>query len=346
MNPLKIGNVSLQYPLFLAPMAGVTDYAFRKLCREMGAAYTVSEMVSAKALCYDTLCKKPNAGELSRTAPLARIRADEFPMSIQLFGSDPAFMARAARMLAEGSYVGCRSEIPPVAIDINMGCPVAKVVGNGEGSALMKNPALAAAIVRAVADAIAPLPVTVKIRSGWDSASVNAPEMAKRLADAGAAAICVHARTREQMYAPGADYSVIAAVKKAVDIPVIGNGDIRCAADAAHMYEISGCDGFMVARGAEGNPWLFAELRAWLEEKSYTPPTPAERYATAMRHAAMCVADKGERIGIPEIRKHMAWYLKGCPGAASARNAIMTAATVDELRCAMQVLLDSQKEKP
>lgn len=330
MSALTVGQYTLARPLFLAPMAGVTDYAFRALCREMGAAYTVSEMVSAKALCYEQLCKKGNAAELARTAPLARIRAEEAPMAVQMFGNDPDFMARAAAMLESGEYLGCCSEVAPAAIDINMGCPVHKVAGNGEGSALMKDPVRAADIVRAVVKAVK-LPVTVKIRAGWDAAHINAPEFAKRMEDAGASLICVHGRTREQMYAPSADYHVIGAVKAAISVPVIGNGDIRTTEDARRMYEISGCDGFMIARGATGNPWLFAELAAWLDGRPYTPPTKQERLALAMHHAQMCVEDKGERIGIPEIRKHMAWYLRGMNGAAAARNRVMSASTLQEM---------------
>ena len=252
-------------------------------------------------------------------------------MAIQMFGSEPDFMAKAAAMLESGEYLGFTSEIAPAAIDINMGCPVHKVAGNGEGSALMKDPERAAEIVRAVCRAVR-LPVTVKIRSGWDSDHINAPEFAKRMEDAGAALICVHGRTREQMYAPGVDYHIIGEVKKSVSIPVIGNGDLRSAEDAKRMLEISGCDGFMVARGATGNPWLFAELCAWMDGKEYTPPTKEERLALAMHHAELCVADKGERIGIPEIRKHIAWYLRGMNGAAAGRNRVMTASTLDEMR--------------
>jgi nifR3 family TIM-barrel protein len=236
-----------------------------------------------------------------------------------------------AAMLESGEYLGCTSEIPPAAIDINMGCPVHKVAGNGEGSALMKDPERAAEIVRAVCRAVS-LPVTVKIRAGWDADHINAPELAKRLEDAGAALICVHGRTREQMYAPGVDYHVIGRVKQAVSIPVIGNGDLRSAKDAQRMLEISNCDGFMVARGATGNPWLFDELCAWMDGREYTPPTKEERLRLAMHHAELCVADKGERIGIPEIRKHIAWYLRGMNGAAAGRNRVMTASTLAEMR--------------
>ncbi len=316
------------YPLALAPMAGVTDRPFRRRCRALGAQYTVSEMVSAKALCYEQKMKKHP--ERSVSGALASVMRDETPMAVQIFGSEPEFMAEAARLLSSCNYVGCVGEVPPTAIDINMGCPVRKVTSNGEGSALMKDPALAAAIVRAVVDAT-PLPVTVKIRAGWDADSINAPEVARRVADAGASAICVHARTREQMYEPGVDRSVIAAVKRAVDIPVWGNGDIYTAADALSMMAETGCDGVMIGRGAMGNPWLFAEITAALQGTTYTPPTPRERFDLALGQIEDMIAEKGERVGLAEAKKHLAWYCKGLDGAAAARGRIMQATTLGEM---------------
>ncbi|MBQ8276796.1 MAG: tRNA dihydrouridine synthase DusB [Clostridia bacterium] len=323
----SLGDIQLRHGLMLAPMAGVTDYAFRRICRTMGAEYTVSEMISAKALVYEQRSRRPEA---ARSAPLAAIRPEEHNHALQLFGSDPNFMAEAARLLESGEYLGASMAEPPAAIDINMGCPVPKVAGNGEGSALMRDPDRAAAIVRAVADAVS-LPVTVKIRSGWDENSINAPEFARRMADAGAAAICIHARTRKQMYAPSADYRVIAAVKAAVDVPVIGNGDIASAADLRRMAEISGCDGYMIGRGAQGNPWLFAELAAALEGREFAPPSTEERVAVAAEHLRLLVADKGESIGVREARKHMAWYIHSRPGSAAARAAIMQAERTEEM---------------
>ena len=335
MGAITIGKYTLRHGLFLAPLAGVSDRAFRDVCRAEGAEYTVSEMVSAKALCYEQRTKKESAP--AKTAPLASVYESEMPMAIQLFGCEPDFMAEAARLIEEMSYRGCTSDTPPAAIDINMGCPVHKIVGNGEGSALMKNPELAADIVRAVRRAVS-LPVTVKIRAGWDADSINAPEMAKRLEDAGAALIAVHGRTRAQMYAPSADLGVIADVKKSVSVPVVGNGDILCAADAIRMYEHTGCDGVMIARGALGNPWLFTEIRALLEGGVYTPPSLSERMETALSQIAFMVEEKGERIAMAEARKHLSWYIKGIDGAAAARLAINTASTLAEMTAILRDL--------
>jgi tRNA-dihydrouridine synthase B len=335
MAPLKIGARTLPHGLLLAPMAGVSDTSFRLLCRKAGAEYTVSEMVSAKALCFEQR-SKPSAPV--RTAPLADILQEEAPMAIQLFGSEPDFMREAAMLLETGSYRGAKSECAPAAIDINMGCPVHKVVGNNEGSALMRDPERAAAIVRAVKDAVK-LPVTVKIRAGWDENSKNAPEFAKRMEEAGADLITVHGRTRQQFYAPSSDNRVIAAVKRAVCIPVVGNGDLFCAEDVRRMREQTECDGVMIARGAMGNPFLFSEIIAMDEGKPYTPPTDKERIDTALFHAADMVKRKGERMGLAEARKHMLWYCKGLRGAAAAREALTHAESLEEIRTVLYTLI-------
>lgn len=328
---VTIGTTILEHGVMLAPMAGVTDRTFRMLCRRFGAEYLVSEMVSAKALCYEQRSKRREAERVSSTASLAAVTRAESPMAIQLFGSEPAFMAEAAVMLEQSSCRGCLSEIAPSAIDINMGCPVRKITGNGEGSALMKNPALAAEIVSAVVRAVR-LPVTVKIRAGWDRDSVNAPEFAKALEQAGASLICVHARTREQLYAPGIDLSVIEAVKKSVAIPVVGNGDIASAEDALRMMDRTGCDCVMIGRSAMGNPWIFAELKATLEHRDYVAPSFSDRIAVATEHLEGMILHKGERVGLAEAKKHMAWYLTGVHGAAATRAAIMTVSSSEELR--------------
>jgi nifR3 family TIM-barrel protein len=259
-------------------------------------------------------------------------------MAIQLFGSEPDFMREAAMLLETGSYRGAKSECAPAAIDINMGCPVHKVVGNNEGSALMRDPERAAAIVRAVKDAVK-LPVTVKIRAGWDENSKNAPEFAKRMEEAGADLITVHGRTRQQFYAPSSDNRVIAAVKRAVCIPVVGNGDLFCAEDVRRMREQTECDGVMIARGAMGNPFLFSEIIAMDEGKPYTPPTDKERIDTALFHAADMVKRKGERMGLAEARKHMLWYCKGLRGAAAAREALTHAESLEEIRTVLYTLI-------
>ena len=336
---IKIGNLEIKHGLMLAPMAGVTDRSFRRLCHLHGAEYTVSEMVSAKALCYEQQCKRREAS-LMGTAPLAAITADEGPVAIQIFGNEPSFMAEAAKMLETSSYKGCTSEVPPVAIDINMGCPMRKIVGNGEGSALMKTPRLAGEVCEAVARAVK-LPVTVKIRAGWDSESINAPEIAKILEASGASLICVHARTREQLYTPGIDLGIIEAVKRAVSIPVVGNGDIITADDAVKMITETDCDGVMIGRGTMGNPWLFSEIAARLEGREYAYPSVDKRIATAIAQLDSMIKHKGERVGLAEGKKHTAWYLSGVRGAAAARNSIMTAQSRDEI---VDILLKIKNE--
>ncbi len=338
MAPLQFGAVSLSHGLMLAPMAGVSDASFRVLCRRYGAEYTVSEMVSAKALCFEQKAKRADA---VRTAPLAAVTAEEAPMAVQLFGSEPDFMREAAAMLESGHYLGAEGSLRPAAIDINMGCPVAKVAGNGEGSALMKDPERAAAIVQAVKSAVK-LPVTVKIRAGWDEHSKNAPEFARRLEAAGADLITVHGRTRQQFYAPYSDNAVIAAVKQAVSIPVVGNGDLFCAADVKRMREETGCDGVMIARGAMGNPFLFAEIVAADQNEPYTPPTDRERLDVALMHAADMVKRKGQRVGLAEARKHMLSYCKGIRGASAARDALTHAESLAAIAAVFERLLEGR----
>jgi len=335
---LKINDTELRHGLMLAPMAGVTDRSFRRICARHGAEYVVSEMVSAKALCYEQRGKKKDA---SATAELATVYGQDGPMSIQIFGSEPEFMAEAARMLQDGSYKGCRSTAAPVAIDINMGCPVRKITGNGDGSALMKDPTLAGRIAEAVVKSV-DIPVTVKIRAGWDADSINAVEVAKILEGVGVSAICVHARTREQLYSPGIDISVIADVKRAVKIPVIGNGDIFCATDAIRMFEETECDGIMIGRGAMGNPWLFGEIISALDKTNYVAPSTGERIDTAIAQLDAMILEYGERTGVAQAKKHMAWYVSGMRGSAAARGKIMTANSAEEIKNVLFDMAESQ----
>ena len=328
---IKLGKIELPHGIMLAPMAGVSDKSFRALCFKMGAEYSVTEMVSAKALCYEQLSKRREASVMG-TAPLAAVSADEGPVAVQIFGSEPEFMAEAARMLQDLSYKGCCSEVRPAAIDINMGCPVRKITSNGEGSALMRDPKLAGRICLAVSKAV-DIPVTVKIRAGWDKDSINAVEMAKILEASGASLICVHARTKEQLYSPGIDLGVIEAVKNAVKIPVVGNGDIYSYTDAKNMLDKTGCDGIMVARGAMGNPWIFSDIVCGLEGREI----PERAKLDEICRVALCqldamIAHKGERVGLAEGKTHMGWYLSGLRGAATARNRIMTAKSRDEIK--------------
>ncbi len=305
--------------VMLAPMAGEGDYTFRASCKKFGADYLVSEMISAKAICYND----------KKTPLLAKIRAEEMPIALQIFGSDPEYMARAADFLINQSI---NAGTPCAAIDINMGCPVNKVVKNGEGSALMKTPRLAGEIVRAVKNAAGDVPVTVKMRLGWDSASKNVLDVAKITEENGASAICVHARTREQLYSPGVDISYITKVKQAVSVPVIGNGDIFTAEDALRMFRETACDAVAIARGALGNPYIFEEIKAALEGKSYTPPTPRERIEEAIREIEMRIADKGEYTGLRESRVHTAHFTKALRGSAAIRGKLNLIESFEEVR--------------
>ena len=310
---LKIGNVELENNVILGPMAGISDLPFRLLCHEQGAGLVCMEMVSAKAITY----KNKN------TDKLMDIHPSEHPVSLQLFGSEPDVMAEATRMIADKPY-----DI----LDVNMGCPVPKVVGNGEGSALMKKPELIEEIVKALVSAT-DRPVTVKIRKGFNDNSINAVECALAAQQGGAAAVAVHGRTREQYYSGKADWSIIAKVKDAVNIPVIGNGDVVDGPSAKALFEETGCDGIMIARAAQGNPWIFREVVSYLKGEG-TPdrPSPQEVYDTVMRHADLQLEYKGEYIGIREMRKHVSWYTAGYPGSARFRNIINQMEDMESLK--------------
>ena len=312
IKPLTIGSVTLPNNLILAPMAGVTDLPFRLLCKEQGAGLLCMEMVSAKAIMY----KNKNTEEL------LKIDKRELPVSLQLFGSEPDIISEIAHQIEDRPF-----DI----LDINMGCPVPKIVNNGEGSALMKNPKLAGEIIEKTAGAIKK-PVTVKIRKGFDESSVNAVEMARIAEASGAAAIAVHGRTREQFYSGKADWDIIRQVKEAVSIPVIGNGDLLTAQDVIAMYEQTGCDGFMIGRGAQGNPWIFKQVLSYFETgKVMEKPSFDEVADMMLRHARMMLEFKGEYTGIREIRKHGAWYTAGYPNSAKLRVMINEVETYEQL---------------
>ncbi len=312
LHKLKIGNVTLENNVILAPMAGVSDLPFRLLCKEQGAGLVCMEMVSAKAIYYNN----------KNTEQLLSIHPEEGPVSLQLFGSEPKLMGEMARRIAERSF-----EI----LDINMGCPVPKVVNNGEGSALMKDPKLAGQIISEMVRAVKK-PVTVKLRLGFDSAHINVLELAKVAEDNGAAAVAVHGRTREQYYSGKADWEMISRVKEALSIPVIGNGDIFSPEDALRMIRQTGCDGVMIARGARGNPWIFRQTLACLSgERVPGKPSQEERVEMILRHARMQVAYKGEYTGIREMRKHVAWYTAGIPHSAQLRREVNKVETMEQL---------------
>jgi len=313
----RIADILAAGRVMLAPMAGVTEAPFRGICKRMGASLTYTEMLSATGLHYNPDSRA--ATEILRFDPA------ETPAAVQIFGADPQYMADAARLILE------RFGDDVALIDINMGCPVAKVVAKGEGSALMREPELAARIVSAVVEATGPVPVTVKFRKGWDAQSVNAVEFARAMEAAGAAALAVHGRTRDQFYKGRADWDVAARVKDAVGVPVIGSGDVLSAADAIAMIEQTGVDGVMVARGAQGNPWIFREVRALLETgEPMAPPTPIERITTAREHGRALVESGGQHA-VVRMRKHVAWYVAEMPGASFVRTRVNRTRTYAEL---------------
>lgn len=321
---MRIKNIEIKGFASLAPMAGVADRAMREICIKHGAAFTVGELTSARGI---TLGDKKSAALLSCSE-------SERPFGSQLFGSKPEIMAEAARAALR---------FDPDFIDINMGCPAPKVAGNGGGSALMREPRLAAEIVKAVVAAVN-VPVTVKMRTGWDEEHINAPELAKLCEEAGAAAITVHGRTRPQMYAPGVDYKTIAAVKKAVSVPVIGNGDVTDGKSAKYMYEATGCDFVSVGRAAEGNPFVFEEINAYLSGKSYKPPSLEERFKVMHEQINLMHRYKDPHIAILESRKHTAWYMRGLEGAAALRRMCGEIKSFEDIEVIIQKALEQNKD--
>lgn len=319
----KIREILQENPVVAAPMAGVSDRPSRLIAREYGCGLIYTEMISAKALTYRN----------QKTYLLMNMKGEQQPVSMQIFGSEPDVMAEGARIMqAYGAQI----------IDINMGCPVPKVVNNGEGSALMRNPELAAEIVSAMVKAV-DVPVTVKFRKGWDDASVNAVEFARRMEAAGASAIAVHGRTRMQYYSGKADWNIIGQVKEAVTVPVIGNGDIFAPEDGKAMLKQTNCDGIMLGRGALGRPWLYRQMIEYLRTGGYEgEPTLEQRRQVITHHAQLICEEKGERVAMKEMRKHIAWYYKGLPGAARMRDAINTVATMEDLEHLLEISLDGR----
>ena len=309
---MKIGNLNLDNRVFLSPKAGVTDLPFRLICKEQDCGMLYTEMVNAKALCYDD----------QNTKKMLKIEEEEHPVAIQIFGSDPEYMGGAAKIL--NSY-------PNEILDINMGCPAPKVVKNGDGSALLKNPELAAKVLKAVVGN-SEKPVTLKIRKGWDDTCINAVEIAKIAEDCGISAIAIHGRTREQYYSGKADWDIIRQVKENVSIPVIGNGDVFEVEDAINMLNQTNCDAIMIGRGAQGNPWIFKRINHYMQTGEILPePTLEEKINTAKKHLKLAVEEHGEYVAVREMRKHIAWYLKGLRNSARVRDEINKIESYEEV---------------
>lgn len=326
IEKVKIGNVEIERTAVLAPMAGVADRAYRLMCRKYGAAYVVSEMVSAKGIVYGD----------KKTAFLCTVTPQERPMGIQLFGSEPEFMAKGVEIV---------KRFEPDIIDINMGCPVTKVVGTGAGSALMKDIDLAARVCEATVKAAGDTPVTVKIRSGWSLDAVNAPQMAKALENAGAAAIAVHGRTRDMFYGGSCDLSVIRSVKEAVSVPVIGSGDVTDLQSCLNMYEQTGCDLVMIGRGSYGNPFVFAEIRSYYNKEAYVKPALEERMETMLEHIRLILSlsEKNEELAMHEARKHAAWYMNGYYGSAKFRGRCYQLSSYSEAAAIAEEFIELQR---
>lgn len=309
---MKIGNVELENRVFLSPMAGVTDLPFRLICKEQDCGMLYTEMINAKALCYDD----------ENTKKMLKIEEEEHPVAVQIFGSDPDYMGRAAQIM---------NEYPNEILDINMGCPAPKVVKNGDGSALMRNPKLAREVLTAVVKN-SNKPVTLKIRKGWDDESVNAVEIAKIAEDCGISALAIHGRTREQYYSGKADWNIIEEIKNSISIPVIGNGDVFEVEDAINMLNKTGCDAIMIGRGAQGNPWIFKRINHYMQTGEILPePTVEEKINTAIKHLNLALQEHGEYVAVREMRKHIAWYLKGLRHSARVRDEINKIESYEEV---------------
>ena len=309
---MKIGNVQLDNEVFLSPMAGVTDLPFRTICKEKGCGMLYTEMINAKALCYDD----------ENTKKMLNLEDDGHPVAVQIFGSDPEYMGKAASIMNQYT-----NDI----LDINMGCPAPKVVKNGDGSALLKNPELAAKVLKAVVGN-SEKPVTLKIRKGWDDTCINAVEIAKIAEDCGISAIAIHGRTREQYYSGKADWDIIRQVKENVSIPVIGNGDVFEVEDAINMLNQTNCDAIMIGRGAQGNPWIFKRINHYMQTGEILPePTLEEKINTAKKHLKLAVEEHGEYVAVREMRKHIAWYLKGLRNSARVRDEINKIESYEEV---------------
>ncbi len=327
MNQLSLFGYTIPRTAMLAPMAGIADRAYRQLCKEYGAVLVVGEMASVKGLCYSD----------RKTAELLTCTQEEFPMGVQLFGDDPAFFAKAAKIAAQ---------YHPAFIDINMGCPVHKVVSTGAGSRLMTTPEKAAQIVRACVEAV-DIPITVKMRKGYNAEDANAPQLAKLCQEEGASAITIHGRTKAQLYQPGADWDIIKQVKQAVSIPVIGNGDVMSAQDAAQMYCQTGCDLVAVARGSYGRPWIFSEITQYLQTGTLPPePSPEEKMEVMLRHLSLICTYKGERAGMREGRKIAGFYVKGLAQASRFRGLCGSLSTLEDAKALANEVLQAQKEEP